>query len=176
MEPFPQCCSYYLCAMKILMVCLGNICRSPLAEGLLQKKSREVGLNWIVDSAGTNSYHLGEAPHHLSQKVGRLHGVDISCQVARRFRAEDLEEFDCIYAMAEDVLQDMISMVPAAAHSPKLKLFLEELYPGENRSVPDPWYGAEDGYHEVFDLLSKTCDAVINNYKETTKAQQISHD
>src|SRR5882757_6521724 len=80
--------------MKILMVCLGNICRSPLAEGILQDKAFKAGLNWSVESAGTNSYHIGEPPHHLSQKVARQHGIDISKQRARRFVAEDFEIYD----------------------------------------------------------------------------------
>ena len=99
--------SLYLCAMKILMVCLGNICRSPLAEGILKKKAAEAGLHWIIDSAGTNSCHLGEAPHHLSQKVARQNGVDISKQCSRKFLGEDFECFDKIYAMAADVIEEM---------------------------------------------------------------------
>ena len=93
--------------MKILMVCLGNICRSPLAEGILQHKVKMAGLNWTIDSAGTNSYHTGEPPHPLSQKVAKLHGIDISKQRARRFVQNDLAAFDRIYAMASDVMVDM---------------------------------------------------------------------
>src|ERR1700688_210057 len=94
--------------MKILMVCLGNICRSPMAEGALLEKCKKAGLNWIVDSAGTNGYHVGEPPHPLSQKVSKLHGIDISNQRARRFVPEDFERFDRIYAMAGDVLEEML--------------------------------------------------------------------
>lgn len=158
--------------MKILMVCLGNICRSPLAEGLLQKKAKEAGLNWIVDSAGTNGFHVGEAPHQLSQKVAKLNGLDISCQVARKFRTADLQDFDIIYAMAADVIADMEAIAPGAAASPKVKLFLEDLFPGKHRNVPDPWYGAEDGYHEVYELISNACDAIIENHLATTKSKQ----
>ena len=93
--------------MKILMVCLGNICRSPLAEGILQDKIKKANLNWEVDSAGTNGYHVGEAPHKLSQKVAKMHGIDISNQKARRFVAEDFVRFDKIYAMANDVVEEM---------------------------------------------------------------------
>ena len=93
--------------MKILMVCLGNICRSPLAEGILQEKIKKAGLNWEVDSAGTNGYHVGEQPHHLSQKVAKLRGIDISCQRCRRFVKEDFERFDKIYAMAGDVIEEI---------------------------------------------------------------------
>jgi protein-tyrosine phosphatase len=155
--------------MKILMVCLGNICRSPLAEGILQKKLAEAGLNWMVDSAGTNGYHVGESPHHLSQKVAKINGVDISNQVARKFRMEDLDEFDRIYIMADDVLEEMRRIGGLGMKETNIKLFLEELYPGQNKEVPDPWYGDEDGYHEVYELIEKNCDAIIENYLITTQ-------
>jgi protein-tyrosine phosphatase len=149
--------------MKILMVCLGNICRSPLAEAFLQKKAAEAGLNWTIDSAGTNGFHTGEPPHHLSQKVAIKNGVDISKQVSRKFIPADLQNFERIYAMDENVITD-IKKITGNNNPPHTKLFLEELYPGQNRNVPDPWYGAEDGYHEVYELVEKTCDAIIKNY------------
>src|ERR1700712_4000485 len=94
--------------MKILMVCVGNICRSPLAEGILQQKARQAGLDWQVESAGTNNAsRIGEAPHELSQKVALLHQLDISSQCARAFIPSDFERFDKIYAMSRDVLADM---------------------------------------------------------------------
>src|SRR5688500_14109060 len=93
--------------MRILMVCLGNICRSPLAEGILRHKAQAAGLNWEIRSAGTNGYHVGEAPHRLSQKVAKLNGIDICEQRARRFEAEDMERYDRIYAMADDVIDEM---------------------------------------------------------------------
>src|SRR5215510_15835414 len=93
--------------MKILMVCLGNICRSPLAEGILQEKAWKAGLKWSVESAGTNGYHTGEAPHRLSQKVAKSNGIDISKQRSRNFVPEDLKRFDKIYAMSIDVIDDM---------------------------------------------------------------------
>lgn len=158
--------------MKILMVCLGNICRSPLAEGILQKKAMEAGLNWTIDSAGTNGFHTGEAPHLLSQKVAKQNGVDISCQLARKFKAEDLDLFDRIYAMAEDVLADMRKIAGPTMNDSNIKLFLEELYPGQNMDVPDPWYGDEDGYHEVYELIDKNCDAIIENYLIKNKQTQ----
>ena len=150
--------------MKILMVCLGNICRSPLAEGILQHKARQAGLDWTVDSAGTNGYHVGEAPHHLSQKVARLNGIDICDQRARRFVKEDFDRYDIIYAMANDVLDDMRRIARDRYDERKARLFLEELYPGEHRGVPDPWYGTEPGYHEVYQLIDKACDQIIARY------------
>ncbi|HEX7905012.1 MAG TPA: low molecular weight protein-tyrosine-phosphatase [Chitinophagaceae bacterium] len=147
--------------MKILMVCLGNICRSPLAEGILQQKAFEAGLAWSVDSAGTNSYHTGEAPHPLSQKVAKLNGIDISQQRARRFMAADFEVYDKIYALADDVMDDMKRIAKNKFDPSKTDLLMNELYPGKNMNVPDPWYGTEPGYHEVYKMLDKVCDAII---------------
>ena len=146
------------------MVCLGNICRSPLAEGILHHKARAAGLQWTVDSAGTNGYHIGEAPHRLSQKVAKLNGIDICEQRARQFVAADFEHYDILYAMADDVLHDMKRIAGKKFDEKKAVLFLNELYPGENRSVPDPWYGAEEGYHEVYKLLDDTCNAILEKY------------
>jgi len=152
--------------MRILMVCLGNICRSPIAEGVLQHKIRQHGLNWTVDSAGTGSYHVGEAPHRFSQKICLSNGIDISHQRARRFKAVDLEKFDIIYVMAPDVHDDIKNMVGHTAPGMhKVVLFLNELAPGSNAAVPDPWYGPEEGYRHVFELISRTCDAIIEKYK-----------
>lgn len=150
--------------MKILMVCLGNICRSPLAEGVLQHKAKKAGLDWIINSAGTNGYHVGEAPHPLSQKVARLNGIDICQQRARRFVREDFDRYDKIYAMAEDVIDDIRRIARDRFDANKVDLFLNELHPGQNLSVPDPWYGTEPGYHEVFTLIDQTCDAIIAKY------------
>ena len=153
--------------MKILLVCLGNICRSPLAEGILQKKAKEQGFNWTIESAGTNGYHVGEAPHHLSQKVAKKNGVDISKQVARKFSTQDVEKYDVIYVMANDVLDEMCDICPDLLKQQKIKFFLDELQPGKKGDVPDPWYGDEDGYHEVYKLIDETCDAIIKNYNIT---------
>ncbi len=150
--------------MKILMVCLGNICRSPLAEGILQHKARLAGLDWTVESAGTNGYHTGEPPHHLSQKVAKLNGIDICDQRARQFVKEDFNRYDKIYAMAADVVDDMRRIAKNHFDESKVDLFLNELYPGKDMSVPDPWYGSEPGYHEVYQLIEKTCEVIISKY------------
>jgi protein-tyrosine phosphatase len=147
--------------MKILMVCLGNICRSPLAEGILQHKANKAGLNWKIESAGTNHYHIGEPPHKLSQKVAKLNGIDICEQRARRFVSEDFTRYDKIYALAVDVLDDIKDIAGNKFDSSKVDFLMNELYPGENRSVPDPWYGTEPGYHEVYNLLDAVCDRII---------------
>jgi protein-tyrosine phosphatase len=155
--------------MKILMVCLGNICRSPLAEGILKEKAFKAGLDWIIESAGTNGFHTGEPPHMLSQKVARIHGIDINKQRAKKFIKPDLLEFDKIYAMAADVIDDMKKICGEYYNSNNVELFLNELYPGQNRNVPDPWYGPEEGYHEVYKLIDEACNALIENYMVTAK-------
>ncbi|GAC1456054.1 MAG: low molecular weight protein-tyrosine-phosphatase [Chitinophagaceae bacterium] len=157
--------------MKILMVCLGNICRSPLAEGILKHKAQEAGLNWIVESAGTNGYHTGEAPHKLSQKVARLNGIDICRQRARQFVKEDMDRYDKIYAMAVDVLEEIQHIAGKRYKPGKVDLLLNESYPGENRSVPDPWYGSEPGYHEVYKMIEAACDKIISRCAVTPETQ-----
>ncbi len=153
--------------MKILMVCLGNICRSPLAEAILKEKISRNGLKWNIESAGTNGYHTGEPPHILSQKVAKMNGIDISNQRSRKFIKKDIQEFDIIYAMANDVMYDMQRICGEDINNKKVALFLNELYPGKNMDVPDPWSGPESGYHEVYELISHACDAIIENYMIT---------
>jgi protein-tyrosine phosphatase len=147
--------------MKILMVCLGNICRSPLAEGILQNKANKAGLSWKVDSAGTNGYHNGEPPHQLSQRVAKMNGINISHQRSRELVPEDFDNFDVIYAMAEDVINEMKRIGSNKFDESKVSLLLNTLYPGENREVPDPWSGPESDYHEVFDMINQACDKII---------------
>jgi len=147
------------------MVCLGNICRSPIAEGVLKHKAGKKGLNWIVDSAGTESYHVGEAPHRYSQKICRLNGIDISGQTARKFTQADFAAYDKIYAMADDVYKEIKKIGGGRAIMSKVDYFLNESMPGSNASVPDPYYGDEDGYAGVFELIDKTCDEILKNYK-----------
>ena len=155
--------------MKILIVCLGDICRSPLAEGILQDKAFKAGLTWSIESAGTNSYHIGEPPHPLSQKVAKLNGIDISKQRARRFTANDFEVYDKIYALAKDVLDEMRRISKNKFDESKTDLLMNELYPGKNMDVPDPWYGPEPGYHEVYKMIDEVCDSIIEKYTPTPK-------
>jgi len=155
---------YIFARMKILMVCLGNICRSPLAEGILQSKVNTAGLDWKIDSAGTAGYHVGEPPHRLSQKVARINGVDISKQFCRQFIKEDMIEFDRIYVMDSDNYNDVRRISKELWNAEKTDLLLNELYPQQNINVPDPWYGTEDGFHKVYDMIDKACDAIIKKY------------
>ena len=148
-------------AMKILMVCLGNICRSPLAEGILQHKSKQAGLNWMVDSAGTAGYHIGEQPHVLSQKVALLNGIDISKQCCRQFMREDIQRFDRIFVMDMDNYAEVKRICGKEWEADKVSLLLDVLYPNQNKEVPDPWYGTEKDYHFVFDMVSEACNKII---------------
>jgi protein-tyrosine phosphatase len=150
--------------MRILMVCLGNICRSPLAEGILQHKAWKAGLNWSVESAGTGAWHVGEPPHHLSIKVGKQNGIDISRQRVRQFCGADFKQYDFIYVMDSNNYVDAKHIAGKLFDETKIDLLLNELYPGENRAVPDPWFGNEDGYHEVFGMLDKACERIIQKY------------
>ncbi|MBP8243339.1 MAG: low molecular weight phosphotyrosine protein phosphatase [Chitinophagaceae bacterium] len=154
------------------MVCLGNICRSPMAEGILQDRARKAGLNWTVESAGTNGYHIGEPPHHLGIKVARENGVDISNQRSRRFMADDLEQFDRIYAMANDVLEDIKRISRNKFNATKVDLFLNEVYPGEDRDVPDPWYGGEQDFHEAYKLIDEVCELIVRREQSVVSSRE----
>ena len=151
--------------MKMLMVCLGNICRSPMAEGILQQKAKAAGFDWIIDSAGTNGLHNGEHPHHLSQKICKQNGIDISQQVSRKFTLNDFDEYDLIFAMSKDVLSDLKKWRWNPRDIEKTSLLLEQTHPGMQMDVPDPWYGNEDGYIEVYALIEAACENIISTHK-----------
>ncbi|HNP22166.1 MAG TPA: low molecular weight protein-tyrosine-phosphatase [Panacibacter sp.] len=157
--------------MKVLMVCLGNICRSPLAEGILQHKAKQAGLKWLVDSAGTSNYHIGDQPHQLSQKVAMINGIDISRQKARQFSKDDMVKFDKIYVMDSQNYQDVKVISREFWNEDRVKLLLNESHPGSNMNVPDPWFGTEDGYHKVYQLISDACEAIVHKtiQHKTTK-------
>lgn len=148
------------------MVCLGNICRSPLAEGILQEKAWRAGLPWSVESAGTNGYHDGEPPHPLSRKVALLNGIDISRQRSRRFRADDFEQFDRIYAMAGDVMEEIRRIAGRRFDPARADLLLNLLHPGRDLDVPDPWGGPESDYHQVYRLLDDACARLVETHTE----------
>jgi protein-tyrosine phosphatase len=146
---------------RILMVCLGNICRSPMAEGIFRSKSLAAGLNCFVDSAGTGNWHIGEPPHHLSQKVALKNNIDISEQRARQFRPHDFHEFDRIFFMDKENLKDAKRISGKDWDSSKAALLLDVLQEPGLDEVPDPYFGGFEGYIEVFDLISKACDKII---------------
>jgi protein-tyrosine phosphatase len=146
---------------KILMVCLGNICRSPLAEGILKSK-----LNpdfYIVDSAGTSAYHIGELPDHRSIAIAKKNGIDISNQRARKFIPNDFNEFDLIYAMDIENYHNICSLSTNKSNLLKVKLILNEINPLKDLSVPDPYYGGDYGFENVYEMLDKACSIITKN-------------
>ncbi|WP_291960537.1 low molecular weight protein-tyrosine-phosphatase [Maribacter sp.] len=143
--------------MNVLMVCLGNICRSPLAEGIL--KSKISTSNVHVDSAGTGGYHIGNAPDPRSIKVAKEHGIDISSQVCRKFVVSDFDAFDIIYAMDKSNYGNIIKLARNKIDAAKVKLLLNEISPIDNE-VPDPYYDAEDGFENVFQMIDQACDII----------------
>ncbi|PKH51482.1 protein-tyrosine-phosphatase [Tenacibaculum sp. Bg11-29] len=145
---------------KILMVCLGNICRSPLAEGILQSKLSADSFE--IDSAGTAGYHVGELPDKRSIAVAREYGVDITNQRSRKFVKSDFKDFDLIFAMDESNYDNIISMIDDNNDVPKVKLILNELYPSEDRSVPDPYYGGDQGFENVYKMLDEACENIAS--------------
>jgi protein-tyrosine phosphatase len=150
--------------MKILMVCLGNICRSPLAQGILEHLAVKHNVNFTVDSAGTNGYHIGEHPHHLSIKVAKENGIDISKQRCRKFARNDVFIFDKIYVMDAENYKAVKSITGLDFNESKVQLILNESYPSQNLEVPDPWYGNIDGYYKVYDMLYKACEKIVEKY------------
>lgn len=149
--------------MKILMVCLGNICRSPLAEGIMQHKARQAGFDWTVDSAGTGYWHVGEMPDHRSIKTARQYGIDIAAQRARQFHAIDFERFDRIFVMDTQNLRDVLRHAGSEVHRAKVDLILNQIHPGQDRSVPDPYYD-DDGFEHVFQMLDAACGEFVNQH------------
>ncbi len=148
--------------MKILMVCLGNICRSPLAEAVLRTKAEERGVDVFIDSCGTSDYHIGEAPDPRTITNARINGIDVSNLRARQFQKEDFETFDLIYVMDQSNHQNIIELAETEAHRNKVKLILNELESGGNKPVPDPYFGGEEGFQLVFDLLNRASDKILD--------------
>ncbi|WP_298551720.1 low molecular weight protein-tyrosine-phosphatase [uncultured Algibacter sp.] len=145
---------------KILMVCLGNICRSPLAEGIIKSK---LSNNFIVDSAGTANYHSGSAPDKRSIAVARKHGLDISNLKGRQFNVLDFDTFDFIYVMDESNFQNVIKLARHEDDIAKVKLILNEVHPNKNHEVPDPYYGGDYGFENVYQMLDEACDIIAKN-------------
>ena len=149
--------------MKILFVCLGNICRSPMAEGILKKLVEQHHLNWFVDSAGTEYYHVGQLPDRRAIHTSEKFGIDITHQRARRITKKDFETFDVIYPLAEDVF-DVVANMKSSGSNAELKLLLDELYPNEHRSVYDPYYDDQAAFEPVFLQIEEACKAIVRKY------------
>ncbi|MBG16071.1 MAG: protein-tyrosine-phosphatase [Crocinitomicaceae bacterium] len=153
--------------MKILMVCLGNICRSPLAHGILEYKIKLNKLDNIeVDSAGTGSWHIGNKPDQRSIEIANKNGISIQNQRARQITAVDLIEFDVIYAMDSSNYKDIKKLDSSEKNQHKIKLILDEVNSVNNNNVPDPYYGGDNGFEHVFELLDKACNSIIKNLKD----------
>jgi protein-tyrosine phosphatase len=144
--------------MKILMVCLGNICRSPLAEGIMQHLADKEGLNWQIDSAGTGDWHIGEGPDRRSVRVARDNGIDISRQVCRLFRPGDFDTFDQILVMDKSNLSNILAMARNADDRKKVSLLLVD------QIVPDPYHDDRQ-FEPVFRLIEEGCKAFIAKHK-----------
>jgi protein-tyrosine phosphatase len=147
--------------MKILMVCLGNICRSPLAEGILSLKGKH--LNLEVDSAGTAAYHIGKQPDIRSIEIANKYTIDLNQQRARQFSRADFDKFDIIYAMDTNNYAHLISLASTETERNKIRMILNEINPKAYQSVPDPYYGEENGFQEIYNMLDKACDKIIQN-------------
>ena len=144
--------------IKIVMVCLGNICRSPLAEGILASKLPKE--HFIVDSAGTGNWHVGNPPDYRSIAAASKKGITISNQICRQITISDFTDFDYIYVMDSSNYQDVMQIAETGEQQKKVQLILNELYPNQNKAVPDPYYGEEKDFDAVFELLDKACTKI----------------
>jgi protein-tyrosine phosphatase len=150
--------------MKVLMVCLGNICRSPIAEGILREKSKAANLTMSTDSAGTSAYHVGEAPDHRMILAAKKNGYDISDLRARQFIVADFDEFDLIYVMDKSNQTNVLNLARNENDASKVKMILNEVNENADNEVPDPYFGGDQGFQQVIDLLSEAIDVIIAKY------------
>jgi len=151
--------------MHILMVCLGNICRSPMAEGILRDLIRKEGLDITTDSAGTADYHVGEEPDRRAQEAMRRQGLDISDLSGRQLVPEDFEQFDLLLAMDESNLRNMLRLAPNKALGAKAKLLMDYAPEHRHREVPDPYYGDEEGFDEVYAMVTEACRNLLKDVR-----------
>lgn len=150
--------------IKILMVCLGNICRSPLAEGILASKLPKD--KFTVDSAGTGSWHIGHSPDERSVAVAKKNKINISNQKGRQIKTSDFDSFDYIYVMDNSNYNDIIELVENPEQEKKVQLILNELYPNENVDVPDPYFGMPNGFEMVYKMLDEVCNVIAKKLIE----------
>ena len=146
--------------VKILMVCLGNICRSPLAQGILENKLDP--RKFIVASAGTAGYHIGKLPDERSIDIARKNGINITNQRAAQFKKSDFDTYDHIFVMDISNYENVIDLATNESQKQKVQLILNEIHPNSNSEVPDPYYGGNDGFRHVYNLLDEACDNLKN--------------
>ena len=146
------------------MVCLGNICRSPLAEGILASKLPKD--KFLIDSAGTGAYHIGKQPDQRSILVAKKNGIDISYQKARQFTSSDFDNFDYIFAMDNSNYDNIMDLIKKEEDKVKVDMILNHLFPGENVDVPDPYYGLQNGFDMVYEMLDETCSILAKKLIE----------
>lgn len=151
---------------KILMVCLGNICRSPMADGLMRKKIKEFNLNVEVDSAGTAGDHIGNAPDPRMRETAKSFGVPIDTLRGRQFVVSDFDTFDRIYVMDKSNQNNVLKLAKTDEHKQKVSLILNESTPGQDLEVPDPYFGGDQGFKDVFDMLDDATDKIVDQLKE----------
>lgn len=148
------------------MVCLGNICRSPMAHGLLQHKIEQQGLGWQIDSAGTGDWHAGELPDKRAMANMKGHGIDISYQRARQIKNIDLDDYDVVYVMDTSNLANVQRLAKNPDQLQKITLIMNEVPDAELAEVPDPYFGiGNEGFEQVYKMLDKATDRIIEKYK-----------
>jgi protein-tyrosine phosphatase len=155
--------------MKILFVCLGNICRSPLAEGIMKDKIYRFGLDAEIDSAGFESFHVGDGADPRSSETARRHGISLDSHVARKFTTKDFDTYDRIFVMDRYNHQDVMRLARNENDRIKVDYILNLTYPGENREVPDPYYGGRDGFERTFGMLDSACHILLEEIKKDQK-------
>lgn len=152
--------------MRILMVCKGNICRSPLAEGVLKELSTNNGFDWELDSAAIKAFHIGKTPDPRAIYTAKKHDIDVSKHKCRLLTLEDFDDFDVVYAMSQDILDFMLEMAPEDKHH-KIKLLMSEVQSTGNMDIPDPFHGEEKDFDYAYELILSACEKII---EKQTKA------
>jgi protein-tyrosine phosphatase len=147
------------------MVCLGNICRSPMAEGILRSRLSEVNAQVLVDSAGTSEFHSGDHPDPRAISTLRKKKIDISGLAARQFTINDFDEFDLIYVMDSSNLMNVLSLARNEQDKQKVKMLMDEVSPSQNVSVPDPYYGDNDGFQRVYEMIDSAAQKIALRFK-----------
>ena len=150
---------------KVLMVCLGNICRSPLAAGVLRKKFADRGIEAVVDSAGFEPYHIGEGPDARTVEIARKYDIDISAHLMRLFRVEDFDIYDRIYVMDQRNLRDVLFLTRNDSDKQKVDYLMNALHPDKNQIIPDPYYGDISDFEHAYELINQACEKIAESLK-----------